>query len=190
MFSKAYSGNTRLLSALLVLVSTLLVAVLFTPALSAGARDTDSAKVLEFDTMAPVSGPFVGAANPIRGFAGGGLPWVIASGSGELSAGGALEVRVRGLVLDPADPGVIAAGLAGVNPFNQFAVFVSCLTNADPQQGTPVFAGLFPATRTGDMKAETHITLPRPCVAPIVFVTSPATSRTSARWFATTGVGK
>ena len=131
MFSKAYSGNTRLLSAWLVLVSTLLVAALFGPALSAGARDTDSAKVLEFDTMAPVSGLFVGPANPIRGFAGGGAPWVIASGSGELSAGGALEVRVRGLVLERT----------GANPFNQFAVFVSCLTNAAPQQGTPVFAG-------------------------------------------------
>jgi hypothetical protein len=71
----------------LVLVSTLLVAVLFAPALSAGARDADSAKVLEFDTMAPVSGPFVGSANPIRGFPGGGLPWVIASGSGELGPG-------------------------------------------------------------------------------------------------------
>jgi hypothetical protein len=179
MFSKAYSGNTRLLSAWLVLVSTLLVAALFGPALSAGARDTDSAKVLEFDTMAPVSGLFVGPANPIRGFAGGGAPWVIASGSGELSAGGALEVRVRGLVLERT----------GANPFNQFAVFVSCLTNAAPQQGTPVFAGLFPATPTGDMEAETHITLPRPCVAPIVFVTSPGTSPASARWFAATGVG-
>jgi hypothetical protein len=126
--------------------------------------------------MAPVTGPFVGPANPIRGFGGGGAPWVIASGSGELAANGELEVRVRGLVLERT----------GVNPFTQFGVFVSCLTTADPTGANPISAGLFAATPTGDMDAETTISLPRPCVAPIVFVTSPTTP---ARWFATTGVG-
>src|SRR5438445_780269 len=169
MFSKRYAGETRLVATLLVLVSTLLLAALLVPALSAGARDTEAAKVLEFETMAPVSGPFVGPANPIRTIGGGGLPWVIAAGSGELGVNGALEVRVRGLVIDPASAAAQAAHLAGVNPSPQFAVIVSCLTNGDPQglnPTTPILAGTFPATRTGNMDAEAHITLPRPCVAP------------------------
>lgn len=189
MLSKRYSSRTRVVPTLFVLIGTLLIAALVVPALSAGARDNEGRKVLEFETMAPVTGPFVGTANPVRGIGGGGLPWVIASGSGELAANGALEVRVRGLVIDPASAAAQAAGLAGVNPLSQFAVFVSCLTTTAPQQGTAVLAGLFAATRTGNMDAEANITLPRPCVAPIVFVTSPPTPTSPARWFATTGVG-
>ena len=112
--------------------------------------------------MAPVTGAFVGMNNPVRGFNGGGLPWVIASGEGELSANGELEVHVRGLVLDPNDPRV-PANLKGVNPFNAFGVFVSCLTNADPKgldPHTAVAAGNFPATSPGgNMNAETHIAM-------------------------------
>ena len=32
------------------------------------------ATVLQFSTMTPVTGPYVGTANPVRGVAGGGLP--------------------------------------------------------------------------------------------------------------------
>jgi hypothetical protein len=41
----------------------------------------------------------------------------------------------------------------------------------------------FPATTTGDSKIEATVSLPSPCFAPIVFVTSPGGS-----WFAVTGV--
>ncbi len=184
MFSHV-NGRGRLPGVLLVLVSTVLIAVLLVPALGAAARDTEGRKVLEFETMAPVSGPFVGTANPVRGFDGGGLPWAIASAEGELSANGNIEVHVRGLVLDPNDARVIAAGLAGVNPVPQFGVWVSCLTNSTPRDpGTAVTAGNFPATSTGNMDAEGTVALPRPCVAPVIFVTSPA-----KQWFAATGVG-
>ena len=53
-------------------------------------------KVLEFQTMAGVAGPFVGSTNPIRGVNGGGLPWQINSASGELSSSGKLEVTEIG----------------------------------------------------------------------------------------------
>jgi hypothetical protein len=49
--------------------------------------------------MSPATGPYVGIANSIRGVPGGGLPWVIQSGSGTLQRDGHLKVRVRGLVL-------------------------------------------------------------------------------------------
>src|SRR5262249_62102630 len=35
--------------------------------------------VMKFDTMAPVTGPYVGAANPIRNVPGGGLPWIFSA---------------------------------------------------------------------------------------------------------------
>ena len=132
--------------------------------------------ILEFGTMVPVTGPFVGSANPIRGVNGGGLPWTITSGSGELDSSGKLEVNVRGLVL--------AAGpSAGTNPIPNFKAVVSCRTISDGMVVVDnVSTGLFPATSTGDSQIEAQVALPTPCVAPIVFVTSP-----TGAWFAATG---
>jgi len=132
--------------------------------------------ILEFDTMVGVTGPFVGTANPIRGINGGGLPWVIANGNGELHANGQLEVDVRGLVL--------AAGpLAGTNPVTNFKAVVSCLSVSNGNPTTVnVSTGLFPASTTGNAHIEARLTLPSPCLAPIIFVTSP-----TGAWFATTG---
>src|SRR5256885_2972426 len=58
-----------------------------------------SPTILEFQTMTPVTGPFVASANPQRGINGGGLPWKLDSARGELHADGKLEARVQGLVL-------------------------------------------------------------------------------------------
>lgn len=142
----------------------------------AGAAQSDP-KILEFKTMAGVSGPFVGTANPIRGINGGGLPWVIAAGRGELRASGKLEVKVEGLVL--------AAGPAvGTNPVANFRAIVSCMTTvAGAAAIANVVTDLFPATVTGDAEIEAVLTLPSPCFAPIVFVTSPGQA-----WFAVTGL--
>jgi len=139
-------------------------------------KSSDSA-ILEFKTMVGVSGPFVGNANPIRGISGGGLPWVISNGKGELKADGKLEVEVKGLVL--------AAGpLAGTNPVPNFRAILSCMTIDGT--GNPAIVNLstgdFPATTTGDAEIETTLDLPSSCFAPIIFVTSPTGS-----WFAVTG---
>lgn len=135
--------------------------------------------VLEFNTMAGVTGPFVGTAipaNPIRGINGGGLPWRIDEGNGELQGNGHLEVQVHGLVL--------AAGpKAGTNPVANFKAIVSCLSITNGSATTVnVSTGLFPATSTGDAHIEASVSLPSPCLAPIVFVTSPG-----GAWFAVTG---
>ena len=142
-----------------------------------GHDDDDDATILEFKRMAPVTGPFVGTANPIRGVPGGGIPWMIAEGRGELSADGHLEVSVRGLVL--------AAGAnAGTNPIPTFRAIVSCLSIDAGGNPTTVnqMTGTFPASATGDADIEAWVSLPHPCIAPIVFVTSPTGS-----WFAATG---
>lgn len=141
----------------------------------------DSQKMLKWETMVGVPAGLTGAQSqaPLRGINGGGIAWTLSSGSGELSTDGRLKIRVDGLVL--------AAGAnAGSNPSATFRGLVSCV-NAD---GT--FANIltdpFPATTGpasaggGDAKIQATVTLPSPCIAPIVFVTSAGGS-----WFAATG---
>jgi hypothetical protein len=136
-------------------------------------------KILEFDTMVGVPQAFTSAQNPIRGINGGGLPWTLTSAKGELKASGRLEVKVQGLVL--------AAGAnTGSNPIASFRAIVSCL--ASDGSVVNVTTDPFPATTGpassggGNAKIETTVTLPQPCIAPIVFVTSPG-----GAWFAATG---
>jgi hypothetical protein len=147
----------------------------------ASGASSSGRNVLEFNTMVGVSGPFVGSTNPIRGVNGGGLPWQIAEGRGELSSTGKLEVEVRGLVLLNGAP--VPPALRGTNPISSFRAIVSCLTivNGSPAT-TNVATDPFPATSTGNSEIEATVALPSPCFAPIVFVgPSPTT------WFAVTG---
>jgi len=138
-------------------------------------------KILEFDTMVGVVRPFTGATNAIRNIPGGGIPWTLTEGKGELRTNGRIEVRVRGLVL-------AEGARAGTNPIAEFKAIVSCLTPMTEGTGNLVVATVnrstntFPATPTGDADIEDAVNLPTPCIAPIVFVTSPTGS-----WFAATG---
>src|SRR5262245_1763830 len=145
------------------------VAIGVTAAISSG----DGRTVLKFDTMAPVVAPYTGAANPIRGVPGGGVPWQIDSASGRLRADGRLQIDVEGLVL-------VATG---VNPVGTFKAIVSCQSSA---AGLPTTVNVstdpVPATMTGDAEIDAKLALPSPCFAPIVFVTSGGGS-----WFAVTG---
>jgi hypothetical protein len=166
----------------------LLVALILAAGAILGGRASQAAaddlKILEFDTMIGVPRPYTGSANAIRGVSGGGLPWVIAQGAGELTAGGGLEVEVQGLVFDPNDQAVIDAGLAGRNTVPNFRAIVSCLSKDAEGNATVVNVptGLFPADAGGNAKIEASVDLPEPCIAPIIFVTSPGNA-----WFAATG---
>ncbi len=136
-------------------------------------------KILEFGTMVGVPPALTGTQNPIRGVNGGGLPWVIGSGTGELSTTGHLEIKVQGLVL-AAGPNI------GKNPVSSFRAIVSCLKSDGSVQNE--MTDPFPATLGlaseggGNAKIEADLSLPQPCIAPIIFVTNPA-----GAWFATTG---
>jgi hypothetical protein len=138
-------------------------------------------KILEFDTMTGVVRPFTGGTNRIRNVPGGGIPWAIDEGRGELRTDGRIEVRVRGLVLAEGDR-------AGINPAAEFRAIVSCLTPMMDGNGNLVAAVVnlptrtFPATATGDSDIEDVVALPRPCIAPIVFVTN-----ANGSWFSATG---
>jgi hypothetical protein len=130
--------------------------------------------------LTPVVQPFTGNANPIRNLGGGGVPWKITMGKAELDGTGKLEVHVTGLVL---------AG-TGANPIANFAAILSC-RSLDPVSKTPsivnLVAGTAPATTTGDSEIIGRVTLPSPCIAPIVFVAIPATATAPARWLAASG---
>ena len=174
----AVEGGKRMKRLLIPLFAAVLAVGLIAQA--SGARPSGQ-KVLEFHTMVGVSGPFVGSANPIRGVNGGGLPWQVAEGKGELASNGKLEVQVRGLVLLNGPP--VPPALRGTNPISSFRAIVSCLTIVDGSPATTnVATGPFPATATGDSEIEATVALPSPCFAPIIFVgPSPTT------WFAVTG---
>lgn len=139
--------------------------------------------VLEFRNMIGVSGVFVGPDVPIRDVQGGGRPWVLDEGRGDLRADGRLEVEVEGLII-PASEGE----QFGRNPVPFFLAAVNCLTQESPETGVTVFTKPAETTmigdpQNGDARIEAQIALPVPCFAPLVFVTSP-----NGMWFATTGL--
>ena len=163
---------------LLALTSIFILAVMLF-AMQSSRATADEPKLLEFDRMVGNTAAFTGATTPIRGINGGGLPWTLTSGFGELKANGELEVTVQGLVL--------AAGPnTGINPVPNFRAIVSCYRGDGSIQN--ILTDLFPATTGaavnggGNASMETTVSLPQPCIAPLVFVTSPG-----GAWFATLG---
>ncbi|HEY6314236.1 MAG TPA: hypothetical protein VIY52_26040 [Streptosporangiaceae bacterium] len=167
----------RWLLAALVMALIGLVPVL----VSGSSASADPGAILRFDVMTPVTGPYVGTGNPIRMVPGGGFPWMIGSGQGSLSRDGRLEIHVRGLVL--ADSPAVPANLRGTNPVADFEAIVSCQTiTGGMATVTNVTTGQFPASTRGNADIRARVNLPHPCIAPIVFVASPA-----GAWFAATG---
>jgi hypothetical protein len=168
----------------LVTMTMMLALSAFLFAGSVSTASADESKLLEFNTMIGVPRPYTGATNAIRGVPGGGLPWVIAFGKGKVSPEGKVDVLVKGLVFDPNDQAVIDRGIGGTNTVANFKVIVSCLSkDANGAAVTVnVSTGLFPADVEGNAHIKDSISLPSPCIAPIVFVTSPTGS-----WFAATG---
>jgi hypothetical protein len=134
---------------------------------SATALAHDEHRILEFDSMTPVTGAAVGTVND-RGIPGGGLAWAITSGSGEVTRGGHVHVAVTGLVI-PAR--------GNVNPITSFKAIVSCVTRHHVIVN--VSTGVFPADSAGNSTIDDNVSLPSHCKHPIVFVTSAGGS-----WFA------
>lgn len=127
----------------------------------------DEHRVLEFDSMTPVTGASVGTVND-RGLTGGGLPWVIGSGSGSVTRGGHVQVTVSGLVI-PAR--------GNTNPITGFKAIVSCVTQHHVIVN--VSTAVFPANSAGNSTIDDNVSLPGHCTHPIVFVTNAGGS-----WFA------
>ncbi len=106
---------------------------------------------------------------PFMGAIGGGLPWMLEGGRASLSAGGRLELEVEGLVLVKT----------GGNPIPTGRALVAC-------GGTVVaMSPSVPFSTTGDAHVEARVTLPSPCLAPVVFFAGDTAG--GPRWFAVTG---
>ena len=164
-----------------IFLASVIVLLVLSTSFFARSATAKEAKILEFDTMVGVPAGLTGDQSraPLRGINGGGIPWVIGSASGELTASGKLEISVQGLVL--------AAGTnAGSNPSPTFRGLVSCVKSDGSFQN--ILTDPFPATTGpasaggGNAKIEANVTLPQPCIAPIIFVTSG-----NGSWFAATG---
>lgn len=165
--------------ALVPLLGLALAVALVAPALGLGGDD--GRKVLDAKVLGPVSEPYTGSTNAIRGLSGGGLPWEIGDANADLRADGRLHVDVEGLVLARRAP--VPDALQGTNPIMQFKAIVSCLTTTSGAAATTnVSTPLVPATPAGDAEIDTSIDLPSPCFAPIVFVTTPG-----GAWLAVSG---
>ncbi len=174
----------RYLAAVGGITALLLALIAWTPAAASSVNHrSERGDVLQFRIMFGNMAPFIGAAGAIRGVAAAPLPWMIRSVRGDLDQNGQLKIDVDHLVLanDPSVP----PQLRGKNPVPFFAGIVSCLTASGGAVATAnVLTANFPATMPGG-NAQIHqkLTLPHPCVAPIVFVTSPD----GGVWFAVTG---
>ncbi|WP_207062034.1 hypothetical protein [Motiliproteus sp. SC1-56] len=152
----------------------------------AGTAQASGNTVLKFWTMVGVDGPFLrDGGNPIREVEGGGLPWVLEEAKGTLKEDGELKIKVRGLIIPDSEPGF------GFNPAPFFRAVVSCMTLNT--EGEPVIENLMTDNdaevmvgdpRNGDARIEADLDLPDPCLAPVVFVTSP-----TGLWFSVTGAG-
>lgn len=159
-------------------VVALLLVAAATPAAAAGQTRVLAA----FDRAFGNTAPFVGAAGAIRGVSAAGLPWMVRDAHATLLTNGQLFASVRGLVL--ADDPSVPAALQGVNPVPAFAAVVSCLTAMGGAiTAANVTTANVAAGPAGDVDIAQRVTLPEPCVAPVVFVTSP----NGGAYFAVTG---
>ncbi len=166
-----------------LLFTLVILGGVLTAKIGVSARNADNSTIIEFTSLAPVTPPFTGATNAIRGVPGAGLPWTITdSVHGQLRANGKLDISIEGLVL--ADDPLVPANLRLTNPVPSFRATVSCLSidsNKLPST-VNVSTDAFPASPAGDSEIETAVSLPSPCIAPIVFVTTP-----NGAWLAVSG---
>lgn len=145
--------------------------------------------VLTFDTMVGNTNPYIESTGmEIRGILGGPHPWDLTFAQGSLRSDGTLHIRIQGLII-PANAGF------GYNPAPFFQAVVSCKTlvshngnyyeNIVTPRGDTKMIG---NPTLGNAIINARINLPDTCIAPIVFVTSPAGKNPPLGfWFASTG---
>jgi hypothetical protein len=161
--------------------AALLAALVALASISAGTalaeKGENDPNLLKAESMVGVPSTMLLAAGTIRNIPGPGAPWTLTSAKVVLSTTGHLVIKVDGLVV----------ATSGSNPSANFRAVVSCLDSTNAVVNIPI--AQFPATTGpasaggGDAKLETDVTLPHPCIAPIVFVMNAG----GTSWFATTG---
>jgi len=97
------------------------------------------------------------------GVVSGGAPWVVREGSASIG-GRKLEVEVSGLLLGPGAPAAVAGT---VGPVQMVAASVVCGGSGGTVAATTEAVSL---SSLGDAHIESGITLPSPCLAPVVLI--------------------
>ena len=146
-------------------------------AASVGVSAHEERTLVEFDSMAAISAIQVTVKND-RGIPGGGFPWVISSGRGQVDREGHLSVTVKGLI-------IVVPPVNGKNPVANFSATVSCLT---PHGVVNVTTGPFPASTAGDSTINAQVELPHRCSDPEVFVGTTNAKTGVFVWFAESNV--
>ena len=114
----------------------------------------------------------------LAGVTGAGHPWDIGRGDAQLDTNGHLKVHVQGLVLSHTTAGVPPS--EGTNPVPTGRAVVSCNGGG---AGNLVMSDIVPfSVPDGDAHVNQWVTLPSPCLAPVVFFAS-----AGGAWFAVTG---
>ena len=150
-------------------LSPAIVAALAAVLISVGSVTADGGQRLVNSTMVGI--PTAGMT--LLGVPGGGLPWTLDSGSAVLRADGRLHVEVEHLVL--------ASGAnAGTNPIPTGVAIVACGGGT-----TLITTAAVPFSPAGDAEVEATVSLPSPCLAPVVFFAG--VTGAGPRWFAVTG---
>ena len=163
-------------------LATLLAALALTATVPAvtGAKTEELLKV---QGMVGVPTGLAGATGAIGTINGAGLPWVIGPAKAVLSVDGTFELKFNDLLFDPSAANV-PANLRGTNTQATMQAGVSCLTTTGVR--VAALTGTFPVTTgtgAGDGSVEATLTLPSPCIAPIVLITNAS----GLSWFAAAG---
>jgi hypothetical protein len=111
------------------------------------------------------------AGTVFAGVTGAGHAWSIEEGNAKLFSDGRVLVNVEGLVLSPE----------GTQPAANVKVAVSCNGGATPDDIVRSTNTVPLSQPDGDMHFNQWLTLPSPCLDPVIFVTS-----TGGGWFART----
>jgi len=123
-----------------------------------------------------VDAGFIGLPAPgtvVAGVAGAGHAWAIAGGNAKLFADGRVKLSVEGLVLTPE----------GTNPVANGRVIVSCNGGG---AGNIVMSDLVPlSVPDGNAEFKGQLSIPSPCLDPVVFFGSPG-----GAWFAASTAAK
>jgi hypothetical protein len=108
----------------------------------------------------PQDGTAIGGVNSC------GKIWNIKSGEAKLDAGGSLDIKVKGLVLnDPTLPADVNGTADGVKQ-----VVGSVVCSGGGSAAVAAETGRFPLSTKGEAHIKAKVSLPKGCVAPVVLV--------------------
>jgi hypothetical protein len=143
--------------------SKTLVMTLFATGLSMAAFSAQADQALLQSKLTPC--PAGGAPNNIGDVNVCGFSWTLTDGLAQLSSGGRIQVKVRGLVLnDPRLPQFLGT------PDGVHNVYATLICGANADRVAVASTGVFALDSHGNALIQDRITMPARCIAPAIVV--------------------